>query len=359
MRVDNKTYTRAEILQRVGSVAQLGGTRHYTLSDGRSNGVRAIDFDTGSGLRFSVLPDRGLDISLASYKGINLVHLTANGEVHPSFYEPQALGWLRNFFAGLLTTCGLTYLGPPCEDAGEQLGLHGRYTNSPACRVCDLSGWDGDEYQLKVQGVVEESALFGNKIRLTRTITSRMGSKSMVVHDIAENFGYSTSPFTILYHINAGFPLLDEGSELVISAKESLPCDERSKAGVNEMLKFSSPADGFEEQNFSHVMGSDKEGIAFAGMVNPSLAGGLGLYLKFSSDTLPYLNEWKMMGQGDYIVGIEPCNAPCESRHQLRKCGQLPFIEPGETREMTVEIGLLDGPWEIGAFKQQIRHIEK
>ena len=172
--------------------------------------MAAVDVDTGSGFRFTVLPDRGLDISAAGYKGLNLVYLTPNGEVHPAFYEPDDLGWLRTFFGGLLTTCGLTYLGPPGVDDGQKLGLHGRYTTSPARQVCDCSRWDGDEYRMEISGVVEECALFGDKIRLTRTISTLLGGKSLKITDVAENFGYATSPFVILYHVNAGFPLLDE-----------------------------------------------------------------------------------------------------------------------------------------------------
>ena len=95
-----------------GQHPAAGGVRRCILDDGRSKGVTAFEVDTGAGFRFTVLPDRGLDISSASFRGTNLVHLTQNGEAHPAFYEPQGLGWLRTFFAGLLTTCGLTYLGP-------------------------------------------------------------------------------------------------------------------------------------------------------------------------------------------------------------------------------------------------------
>ena len=34
-----------------------------------------------------------------------------------------------------MTTCGLTYMGAPCTDAGDTLGLHGRISNTPACDV--------------------------------------------------------------------------------------------------------------------------------------------------------------------------------------------------------------------------------
>jgi hypothetical protein len=122
MKIGDKEYTRAQILERVGSINQLAGTRHYILNDGRSKGIAAVDVDTGSGLRFTVLPDRGLDISLAAFKGTSLVYLTPNGEVNPAFYEPQGPGWLRTCFAGLLTTCGLTYFGAPGKDGSDELG---------------------------------------------------------------------------------------------------------------------------------------------------------------------------------------------------------------------------------------------
>ena len=241
MKIGNRDYTREELLRRVGNPAQLGGTRHYTLGEGRSKGTAAIDVDTGSGFRFTILPDRGLDISLASYKGLKLVYLTPNGEVHPAFYEPEALGWLRTFFGGLVTTCGLTYLGPPGVDGEEQLGLHGRYAASPARQVCDLSGWDDDEYRVEISGVVEECVLFGDKIRLTRTITTSLGSKALKIRDVAENFGYATSPLTILYHVNAGFPLLDTPARLSLTAEKSVPLDETSAAGFDESQAVSEP----------------------------------------------------------------------------------------------------------------------
>jgi hypothetical protein len=287
--------------------------------------------------------DRGLDISLASFKGTGLVYLTPNGEVHPAFYEPQGPGWLRTFFAGLLTTCGLTYFGAPGKDGGDELGLHGRYSASPAARVCDLSRWEGDEYRIELTGVVDECTLFGDKVRLTRTISTTIGSKSLAICDLAENFGHRTSPFTILYHINPGFPLLDESSRLLLTAGETRPHDERSALAVESCRAFTGPVRGFDEENFLHVMRSDSNGFAHAAMINPRLHGGLGFYVRFDTSTLPYLNEWKMMGQGDYVVGMEPCNAPCQNRGILRARGLLPFLEPGETRRMRLEIGVVEG----------------
>jgi hypothetical protein len=357
MKINGKEYSRKEIERRVGNVRQLGGTMHYQFSEGRSKGVEGVEFDTGAGFSFIVLPDRGLDIAHCVYRGANLVYHTPNGVVNPAFYEPEGLGWLRTFFAGLLATCGLTYFGAPGRDGEEDLGLHGRYSTIPADKVCDLSRWEGDEYILEISGIVEECTLFGDKIRLTRTISTEIGKKYLRIKDVAQNFGFNTAPFTILYHINAGFPLLDENSELVLTSIKNEPYDEFSKSEVNSSGRFSSPIPGIDEQNYLHTMAGDENGFAYAALINRDLLGGLGLYIRFHTENLIYLSEWKMMGEGEYVVGLEPCNTKISNRASLRKDNQLPFIEPGEVKEMDVEIGVLDGPDEINSFCQQVEEI--
>jgi hypothetical protein len=352
MNTSNRRLTKSELLRRVGNIAQLGGTRHYTLAEGRGKGTAAIDVRTGSGLQFVVVPDRGLDITQAAFKGLNLAYLTPTGEAHPAFYEPAGWGWLRTFAGGLVTTCGLTCIGAPGEDQGEQLGLHGRYANSPAARVCDRSGWDGDTYRIEITGIVEEATLFGDKLRLSRTIETHLGATYLKLIDEVENFGFKPSPFTLLYHVNVGYPLLDAPTELVLAADETEPYDDHSARHMNDMFRFGDPEPGFVEQNFLHRMRPGDDGLARAAMINRELAGGLGLYLEFSAATLPYLNEWKMLGEGDYVVGVEPCNAPCANRAVLRERGVLPMLEPGEARRMETKIGILEGPEEIDVFVQ-------
>lgn len=357
MKLDNRDYSRDELLRRLGNRSQIGGTRHYILAEGRAKGVAAADFDTGAGLRFTVLPDRGLDITLASYKGTNLVYLTPLGESHPAFYEPQGMGWLQTFCGGLLTTCGLTYFAAPGRDGDQELGLHGRYSASPARSVCDLSDWDGDEYRLVMRGVVDEGTLFGDKVQLTRTISTQIGSRVIHIDDVAENMGHQPTPFTLLYHVNLGFPLLDESAELVLAAEATEPYDSRSAAAMGEMLRFSEPVPGCLEQNFLHRMAADRSGLAAAAIINRELAGGLGVYLRFPVAAFPYLNEWKMMGERDYVVAIEPSNAPLNNRAVLRREGTLPMLQPGERRAMNVEIGVLDGAAEIDQFCQMVKEI--
>jgi hypothetical protein len=347
MNLFGKKYSAKQLHERIGNIQQLGGTRRVILDDGNSKGVSAIDINTGAGLCFTVLPDRGLDISRATYKGINLVHLTASGETHPAYYNAIGLGWLRSFYGGLVVTCGLANFGPPIKDGAEEVGLHGRHANIPAKQVQDKSGWKGEKYHIEVAGIVEDAVIFGNKLRMTRTITTELGSKTITIHDRVENFGFKPSPFTILYHINPGFPLLDAKNELFVSTSKTESRDDISKKGIKEWNKFSDPIPGYIEQVFIHKMKACQDGKACAALINRELGDGLGLLVKFDPKELPYLNEWKNMAQGDYVMGIEPANAPVFSRVELREKGLLQTLQPGEIRDITVEISILDSAKEI------------
>ena len=55
--------SRAVIASRVGSISQIGGLRRYRLCGGLADGVEAVDVRTGSGLCYTVLPGRGMDIA--------------------------------------------------------------------------------------------------------------------------------------------------------------------------------------------------------------------------------------------------------------------------------------------------------
>ncbi|UCF98408.1 MAG: aldose 1-epimerase family protein [Spirochaetaceae bacterium] len=357
MNVLGRSLSKRELERRVGNLEQIGGTRHFEYSSGRARGVQAVEVNTGGGLVFTVLPGRGLDIASCTFKGTNLVYLAPGGVSHPAFYNPAGFEWLNTFFGGLLTTCGLTYFGDPERDGEQELGLHGRYAGLATVAFSDNSRWEREEYLLEISGTVEECALFGDKLRLQRSITSRLGSKHLILRDRVENFGFTSSPLTVLYHINCGFPLLDDASELHLSSTDVEPYDRNAEAHLGEILHFSAPQPGFQGQDFLHTMAADSEGYALAALVNPRLDGGLGLSLRFRTDSLPYLNEWKMLAEGDYVVGIEPVNTKIVGRGTLRKEKRLPWIEPGEIREMEVEIGILEGMAEIQAFLARIRDV--
>jgi hypothetical protein len=331
---------KSETLKYIGNLSQLGHCRHYTLTEGWARGMRAADISNGSGLQYTVLPDRGMDISLASFKGINLAYQTPNGETHPSYFEPEGIGWLRTFGAGLLTTCGLTYLGSPCVDNGEPLGLHGRYSTIPASRFTDLSDWEGDTYIYKLKGTIEEGYLFGNKLRLEREISSTGGQNVIRIKDSVTNFGSRPSPYTILYHMNFGYPLLSEDAELFIDPKETQPRDADAVPGIYEFRKFIRPQQEYREQVFYHTMKGDKNGETSVTLKNKK--AGISVKIKFNIKQLPYVNQWKMMGYGEYVLGIEPSNVVVKSRNILREENSLPMLQPGESTVNHLEIEICE-----------------
>ncbi len=330
-----------ELFQYIGNSAQLGGSRHYTLSDGRGRNMRAIDINTGSGLQYTVLPDRGMDISLASFLGHNLVYISYNGETHPAFYEPHGFGWLNTFAGGLLTTCGLTWLGAPVKDGDEELGLHGRYSTIPARQVSDLSEWEGEKYNIRLRGIIEEGRIFGTKLRLEREISSVRGKNKITIQDTVTNVGYKASPYTILYHMNFGYPMLSEISELIIDPENTVAATPFAAEGISEFRRFIKPTADIEEQVYFHSMKGDDNGRSQVSLLNRDL--GISVTIGFNSGQLPYLTEWKMMGMGDYVLGLEPCNVPARNRVALKEDNMLPWLKPEEsvTNIISVELSAM------------------
>lgn len=332
---------KSELLSYIGNSSQIGGCRHYTLTDGWARGMRATDVDSGAGLRYTVLPDRGMDISQASYKGVNLVYLTCNGETHPAFFEKDGIGWLRTFAGGLLTTCGLTYLGSPCTDQNESLGLHGRYSTLPVRQFNDLSEWK-DQYHCRLKGIAEEASLFGHKLRMEREISTICGNNTITISDTVTNFGRTPSPFTLLYHLNFGYPLLSEAAELLVEPVNTVPRDGDALSGISDFRSFVPPIDDYREQVFFHILKGDKKGRASIRVVNRKL--GFEVAILYDLKQLPFLTQWKMMGKGEYVLGIEPGNVHSKSRSTLREENILPMLAPGENSTHTLEISIRELP---------------
>jgi hypothetical protein len=335
----NQEWSKAELLSRVGQMEQLAGIRLVEAGEGKARGCRLLDVWTGSGLRFQVNADRALDFCYCEFQGLPLAWRSPAGDVHPSYYEPEGLGWLRTFSGGLLTTCGLDQFGLPSEDGGKAYGLHGRVSNLPATQVNHRAYWNGDEYQLQISGEIRQAALFAENLVLRRIISTSLGSNRIRIDDVVTNEGFERSPHMLLYHFNLGFPLVSESTCLHLTSDETLARDEVALPGLPDWNRFQAPTPGYQEQVFIHRPSSDQAGRTTIELHNPKV--GIGLRWQYATDTLPYLMEWKMMGEGAYVVGIEPAN--CDGlggRAATRAKGALPMLEPGESRayHITLEV---------------------
>jgi len=349
-------YTRDQLMRRIGAVSQVGGVRLSEGRDGRAKGVSIVDFNLGNGFEFSVVPDRCLDVFDCRYQGIPIAWHSVAGLSAPSFYEPQGLGWLRTFGGGLVATCGLTHVGSPTVDEGQELGLHGRANTLPAVGVQAAGAWEGDEYLMWATGEMRQSVTFGENLSLRRKVSAKLGEQHFVIDDVVRNDGFRTTPHQILYHVNTGFPLVDAGSRLLSASAVVTPRDAEARKGAQEWNLFTDPVPGYAEKCYYHDMTVDAEGYVRVAVVNFTLWRGepFGLYLKYRKEELPRFIEWKMMGEGDYVVGIEPANCGVEGRNIDREKGTLVMLEPGEERHYRLEVGLIVGETEYRAFRKAL-----
>jgi hypothetical protein len=311
------------------------------LADGFERGVRTADFRTGSGFEFTVLADRGMDIGWAGYRGTPLAWRSPAPASAPAFYEPEGLGWLRGFSGGLLTTCGLTYFGAPGTDESQALGLHGRASYIPATHVAYGGSWVGDEYEMWVEGQMRQVAVYGENLVLRRRIRARLGESRLFLEDTVTNEGHQAAPLMLLYHCNFGFPVVSEDTELQVASSVQ-PRDEEATKGLAQCRRFEPPTPGYREQVFYHTPVPDAQGYTRAALVNREFGGGVGLgaYVCFRPDELPCLVQWKMMGQGHYVCGLEPATNWVGGRAVERAAGRLGFLEPGQSRQYHLEIGV-------------------
>ncbi|HEX4444277.1 MAG TPA: aldose 1-epimerase family protein [Galbitalea sp.] len=311
----------AEALDRVGSLDQIARVDSFVDAEGMSRGARRLRVITGGGLEYDIHPDRALDLGAATLDGIPLAWISSTGIADSHFAEPQGRGWLRTFGGGLLATCGLDTFGPDGEEEDGALPMHGRIGAVPA-RVTRSEATAGE---LTVAGTVRQTRVFGENLVLNREISSAVGSTSITVRDTVTNEGATASPHMVLYHVNVGWPLLDESVTVEIPAASVSPRDPDAAAGFDTRNDITPPVPGFREQVFVHDGG---EGIAR--VTNPKL--GIQFTLRYGVETLPAIFQWKMTSVGHYVLGLEPANTPeINGRAAARASGRLPVLESRES----------------------------
>ena len=355
-RLFGKNYTRQQLLDLVGDMSQVAGIRRAELVEGNERGADLVEVFNASGLCFSLLPGRALDIASAHYKGMSLCFRSKTGDVGPAFYEPEGYGWMRGSYLGLLTTCGLTFVGHPevdPQEEEEELPLHGRLSYIPAKNVLAEGGWEGEDYVVRVRGKMREHIVFGPCLEMTREISTTLGESCIRIRDRVENLGADPTPLMVVYHTNPGFPLLDAGTRLVLHSRRTTEWLEDREVVPDDYTLVSAPRKKAHDDVYIHRPLADRRGNVHVGLINDRLE--LGLYWKFPRRELPILNQWQHFHRGTYVSGIEPGNCSVLGRVWNRKHKALQYIQPGEVREFHLEIGVLDGAREIRAFEREVK----
>ena len=327
---------RDDLKEYVCNMDQVAGITKSVLDDGASRGVRIAQVDNGSGLKFTVIPDRGMDIGAASYKGVPLAWLSPLSTVHPAYYDANGIGWLRSWGGGLLTGCGLVNVGAPSDNSnGEEGGLHGRLSNIPAENCIYKSEWIDGEYVLSVSGEMREARLFGENILLRREIKSVMGKNRIEIKDVVKNEGCRSTPLMLLYHINIGYPMIDKDCLLKTDDHVVTSRDAEAENGIGGWDKLCAPDADFAEQCYYHDMAEGSDGMARISVLNKKL--GMELEIAYRKAELPFFTQWKMMGKGEYVMGLEPSNCHPEGQiAEAEKFNSLRILEPGESLETYV-----------------------
>lgn len=315
---------------RLASLDQLATATQSVVADGPASGCRAIDLRVYGGIDVRVLPDRGCDLGAAWFRGAPLSWSSAVGERAP-FAPPAGEEWLDAFGGGLMVTCGLRNVGWASED----VGLHGVFSHQRA-RVVEVDRRRIDDGIVAVvRAVIRDASHARWHLEVERTITTRAGEGRVDVVDVARNRGAEPEPAPLLYHVNVGAPMWDEGARLAMPNSREVIAD----AGASEAPESWStpPLPGrVAERGFEHVIEPDADGWAEARVANERL--GLELALRWDASALPRFNQWVQPRPGVYVLGLEPMNCSVQGRAHDRAEGRLPMLEPGAERVTRLQV---------------------
>ncbi|OLQ90588.1 hypothetical protein BIY22_06235 [Vibrio panuliri] len=328
--------TRKELMKRIGDISQVAGVTQSTVHDGEGYGVRICDVKTASGLRFTVLPDRCMDIFDMSYKGIPLSPISKTGLKNPESYNSQGFNWLRQFYCGLLTTCGLDHVGPPTSERG----LHGFASNTRAKDVSVEQTWQGEVFTMRISGTIKQATMFGENIELRRTISLNHLADWVEIEDQVTNLAFQPQKIELLYHVNFGFPLLDTCSEMILPTTSVVPRDCIAQQNLKSSEQVSPPQCGYQEQVYFHQ--ANESATVELGISNPEL--GLKFSYQYENQSLPCITQWNQFGAGDYVLGLESGTAYPASEADPTPAYSRLVLAPFETKTIKLKFKVEELP---------------
>lgn len=346
-------------LRYLGNLRQLCGVNRFTYSEGKMDGIRAYELYNAAGLSFTCMDSRCMDIYRLSYKGVNFPFLSKPGLCGPAHTDLHGINFLRSIGGGMLYTCGLSNVGNAFASPGEGIDdiFHGRMRFTPAENTASFTRWENDEYVIGVHGEMRDASLFKDNLVLSRTVTTGLNRKSVTLADTVENQGFETQDLMLTYHMNMGYPLVQEGCEVFIPSAEVKPMNPAAEKGIRDWRTVTAPIDGYAENVFVHKLYQNAEGRVVAGLFNHTL--GLGLEIAFDHSTMAYMVQWKSMMSGDYVMGMFPSNNHAAGRGYEREHGNLKHIAPFERVETGFTLTVLDGQADYDAFVRRVQACDR
>lgn len=226
----------------------------------------------------------------------------------------------------------MTNIGIPSELDGAAQGLHGTISNTPADNIYYTETADA----ITIHATIKDSHIFQKKLCFERTITCNKTDNKITITDVITNEGSRPEPVMLLYHFNMGYPLLSEDAQLRIPSATVTPRDERAKEGLDVWNVIEKPQPDFVEQCYYHTFEGD---YGTASIFNRK--SGKGLQIKFPTEIFKTMVEWKMMGDKDYVLGLEPSTNLLDGVGAVKESGELSYLQSGESKTYQVEIDFI------------------
>ena len=134
-----------------------------------------------------------------------------------------------------------------------------------------------------------------------------------------------------------GYPLLSESARVNIPSEEVTPRNAHAAKGLENCLIMEQPQRGYEEKCYYHKM----RGAASVSIFNGDIKKGLSI--SYDTKELKYFTEWKMMGEREYVLGLEPGNCLPDGRNVMRAEGKREFLKPGEEKVHHLKFEFTEG----------------
>lgn len=336
-----------ELRRLVGDLSQLASVTPVEFTEGSSRGVRGLQVRAGA-MRFTVVLDRGMDLADVEAGTIPFGWRTGVGYVHPAFFDPTGIEWLWTYEGGLMTTGGLSQMGDPSDDRGEEFGLHGRIALAPAVETGYRVDWESG--RIEIWGRLRELKPLTRNLELERRIACDIGATRIEIRDRVTNRGRLEEPHMMLYHTNFGYPLLDEGARFLAPVVETFGWDELSQ----ERLAFSTSVPGLRDEEYVFGHRLEPRDTATLALVNAKLGEGTVAALRYSPKELPHLWQWESLYPGSFVMGIEPSQSHIRGRAAARAERMLPTLKPGESRSYAIEFEFGFGPEAVSRIEREI-----
>lgn len=282
---------------------QIISTYEFEMTSGAEKGKSCI-LATNGKLEVLFNKTNALDITWVKFGGNNISFLCKNG------LNSKNAPFSEMFDGGFLYTCGMDNISTCVEGRP----LHGSLHYAKAEDVAIIT----DDEKITVTGLVRESGLFGKNLVLSRSY--EVYSDKILIKDKVINQGYTDTDYCLLYHVNYGYPFLDECLKLdadIIAYEGLTPY---AKSRQDKHLTITAPIDGGEEEVFYNTLKTGKFSLT-----NEKI--GVKVEMNYDIEDFPVTIQWKSMISGDYALGIEPATSRFDKfeKRKIEKLTERPY----------------------------------